>query len=536
MTTSRFGQHVPDILDCLAQLSNDEVPTPPKLARAMLDLLPEEVWRRPDFTWLDPFSKSGVFLREIATRLFDGLADWEPDFVQRREHIFRNMLFGASITEMTGIISRRSVYCAADASGTHSVVRFDDPQGNLQFVPAEHDFKADGRCRLCNAPQDLDRGEGRENYAYSFIHRKYPTQEMATMKFDVIVGNPPYQIDSDGNTRTMPIYQKFVDQAIGMEPRYVLMITPSRWFAGGLGLSDFRARMIADRRLAKLVDNPKLFDCFPGVEIKGGVSYFLWDRSHAGDCEFSTRVDGQIVSTMTRDLRAGDGVLMRDNRAAAIVEKVQRSQPSSSLEEVVSSRIPYGASLATNFDADESEPFPGAIAVIKGNGSGYIRNDQIERNHDWIDQWKVLIPKAGDGHGREVAYVIGEPIAVAPGSVSTDTYLVAGRFADRNQTANYAHFLVTKFVRFLVLQRKVTQDLVPERFRFAPLMDMTRRWTDEDLYEFFGLTAEERKYIEATIQPREINWSLDSPIPASHRPGGSKYRPGAVVDEPEDDE
>ena len=207
MTTTQFGQHVPDILDCLAQLSNDEVPTPPKLARAMLDLLPEEVWSRPDYVWLDPFSKSGVFLREIATRLFDSLADWEPDFVQRRKHIFRNMLFGAPITEMTGIISRRGVYCSADASGTHSVVRFDDPQGNLPFVPAEHDFKTDGRCRLCNAPQDLERGDARENFAYSFLHGTYPTQEMANMKFDVIVGNPPYQIASDGNTRTMPIYQ-----------------------------------------------------------------------------------------------------------------------------------------------------------------------------------------------------------------------------------------------------------------------------------------------------------------------------------------
>lgn len=529
MTTTRFGQHVPDILDCLAQLSNDEVPTPPKLARAMLDLLPGEVWSTPDFVWLDPFSKSGVFLREIATRLLDGLGDWEPDFVTRREHIFRNMLFGASITEMTGIISRRSVYCSADAAGTHSVVRFDDTQGNLPFVPAKHDFKSDGRCRLCNAPHDLERGEDRENYAYSFIHGTYPTEEMANMKFDVIVGNPPYQIDSDGNTRTMPIYHKFVERAIDLDPRYVLMITPSRWFAGGLGLDDFRSRMIDDRRLAKLVDNPKLFDCFPGVEIKGGVSYFLWDRSHDGDCEFSTRVEGRTLSTMTRDLRGGDGVLMRDNRAASIVEKVWSRHSGTSLEQVVSSRIPYGASLATNFRNDQQQPFPGSVALIKGNGSGYIRADQIERNHDWVGQWKVLLPKAGDGHGREVAYVLGEPIAVAPGSVSTDTYLVAGRFNDRQQAQNYANYLTTKFVRFLVLQRKVTQDLVPERFRFAPMLDMTQPWTDAGLYLHFDLTPEEQAYVEATIMPRSVNWSLDGPIPASHRPGGIKYRSSATA-------
>lgn len=536
MTTTRFGQHVPDILDCLAQLSNSAVPTPPKLAHAMLDLLPDEVWSDPDYVWLDPFSKSGVFLREVATRLLDSLAAWEPDFVRRREHIFRNMLFATATTEMTGIISRRSVYCAADASGTHSVVRFDEPQGNLPFIPSEHDFKPNGRCRMCNAPQDLERGDRRENYAYSFIHGNYPTEEMADMKFDVIVGNPPYQIDSDGNTRTMPIYQKFVERAIDLDPRYALLITPSRWFAGGLGLDDFRAHMIADRRLAKLVDNPKLFDCFPGVEIKGGVSYFLWDREHDGDCEFSTRVDGRILSTMTRDLRSGDGVLMRDNRAASIVEKVKDRFSGPTLDSVVSSRIPYGASLATNFRGDLPESFEGGIPIIKGNGSGYLRPDQIERHHDWIHQWKVLIPKAGDGHGREVAYVLGEPIAVAPGSVSTDTYLVAGRFDERVEAENYANYLVTKFVRFLVLQRKVTQDLVPERFRFVPMMEMGSRWTDEDLYQHFGLSDEEREHVESTIMPRQVNWSLDSPIPASHLPGGSKYRSGSVADQAEPDE
>lgn len=525
---SRFTQHVPDILDCLAQLSNDEVPTSPKLACAMLDLLPEHVWHDPDYRWLNPFSKSGVFLREIATRLLDGLADWEPDFVARREHIFRNMLYGAAITEMTGIISRRSVYCTADASSAYSVVRFDDPAGNIPYVPSAHDFNRDGRCRLCNAPEDLERGDSRENYAYSFIHGTYPTEEMADMQFDVIVGNPPYQIDSDGNTRTMPIYQKFVERAIEMNPRYVLMITPSRWFTGGLGLDDFRGRMIADRHLSKLVDNPKLFDCFPGVEIKGGVSYFLWDRDHDGDCEFSTRVNGKISSTMSRDLRAGDGVLMRDNLAASIVAKV-RATALPSVENGFAPQVPFG--LRTNFSGAVDEPFPGSIPVVYGNKIGYVRSDQLERLHDWVGRWKVLIPKAGDGHGRDVAYVLGTPIALAPGSACTQTYLIAASFDSEEETRNYAGYMTTKLYRFLVLQRKVTQDLTPDRFRFVPMLDMTRAWTDEQLYDHFALTADEREYIESKIMPREVNWSLDSPIPASHLPGGSKYKPGKDEDE-----
>lgn len=538
-TTTRFGAHVPDILDCLAQLSNDEVPTPPKVARAMLDLLPTDVWSRPDFVWLDPFSKSGVFLREVATRLFDGLAEWEPDFVKRREHIFRNMLHGASITEMTGIISRRSVYCAADASGTHSVVRFDDPQGNLPFVPAEHDFDAGGKCKRCRASDDLERGDDRENYAYSFIHGAYPTKEMAGMKFDVIVGNPPYQVGTEGFGATAStIYHRFVEEAINLDPRYVLMITPSRWFAGGKGLDDFRAQMISDRRLAKLVDNPKLFDCFPGVEIKGGVSYFLWDRAHDGDCEFSTRVDGVVRSTMMRDLRDGDGVLVRDNRAMAIIQKASPGS-GGSVEQQCSVTKPFGLTMRSNYPGSVAEPFDGAIPLIYSNKIGYSRPDQIQRNHQWIDRWKVLLPRTGDGHGRDVSYVIGEPIALAPGSACTQTYFIAGMFDTRAETENYANYLATKFVRFLVLQRKITQDVTPDRFRFVPMLDMTRAWGDEDLYEHFGLTEEEREYIESTIAPREVNWTgLDSPdgVPTSHLPGGSKYRPGAVADEPEDDE
>ena len=221
-------RRVPDILECLAQLSSDEVPTPPKLAVAMLDLLPAEVWTNPDYRWCDPFSKSGVFLREIVKRLlFSGLIEWEADFAKRRDHIFRNMIFGCGITELTGIISRRAVYYSRHASSEHSVVVFDNDQGNIPFVRGEHDVM-DGHCRICGAPADLERGPNRENYAYAFIHGAYPTEEMSDMKFDVIVGNPPYQIDSDGNTRTKPLYNKFVQKAIDMGPRYVVMITPSR--------------------------------------------------------------------------------------------------------------------------------------------------------------------------------------------------------------------------------------------------------------------------------------------------------------------
>lgn len=534
--------HVPDVLETLAQLPNDEVFTPPKVANAMLDLLPAEVWSNPNQRWLDPATKSGVFLREAFKRLMVGLREWQPDPDTRREHIQRNMLFAAAITSLSADIARRSLYQTKNATGTDVVdssvkdwvVAFDSTEGNIRFVETEHTLNRQGtQCVECRAPEKLIR-EQREQHAYSFIHDTYPTKEMADMEFDVIVGNPPYQIGTEGHGATAStIYHFFVERAIAMEPRYVVMITPSRWFAGGKGVESFRDRMLADRRLAKVVDNPKLFDLFPQVEVKGGVSYFLWDREHDGDCEFSTRIDGIVVSTATRDLREGDGVLVRDNRAMPIIDKV-RKKKLPSIEEWCSVTKPFGLTMRSNYPGSVAEPFDGSIPLIYNNRIGYSRPDQIQRNHQWIDRWKVLLPMAGDGHGREVSYVLGEPIALAPGSACTQTYFIAGIFDTRKETENFAFYLATKFVRFLVLQRKVTQHVTPDRFRFVPQLDMTKRWTDVELVKEFGLTKDESAYIEATIQPREPILSLDSPIPASHLPGGSKYRV-AIDDVPDED-
>lgn len=346
------------------------------------------------------------------------------------------------------------------------------------------------------------------------------------MKFDVIVGNPPYQIgmdDGQGNrtANITPLYNLFVERAIAMNPRYLLMITPSRWFTSGHGLTEYRLRMMRDRRLRKLIDNPKLYDVFPQAEIKGGVSYFLWDREYNGDCEFSTRISGVIRDTALRDLRQGVDVVLRDNFAAGIVGKIASD--------------PFGASIKTNFRGAEEFSFPDSIPLIYVNKIGYIRRDQLERNHGWVDRWKVLIPKAGDGHGRVPAYVLGEPIALAPGSACTQSYLVAGTFDTREETENYAYFLTTKFCRFLVLQRKISQDLTPSRFGFVPAMDWLRRWTDADLYDHFRLTQEEIAYIEQNIEDRDLILSLDSAIPVTHLPGGRKYKAGDAPAEPDED-
>lgn len=547
--TNTTPGHVPDVLETLAQLPNDEVYTPPKLVNAMLDLLPEHVWSEPDYKWLDPATKSGVYLREVARRLMVGLANWEADGSKRRDHVLRNMLYGAAITQMSGEIARRSLYQTKNATGSEIkdpvladlVVHLDQPDGNVPFLPTEHTLdKAEKFCTICRAPAALIR-ENRENFAYSFLHGTYPTKELADMKFDVIVGNPPYQIgmdDGQGNrtANITPLYNLFVEKAIAMNPRYVLMITPSRWFAGGKGLVEFRDRMIADRHLKTLVDNPKLYDVFPQAEIKGGVSYFLWDRDHDGDCEFVTRIDGAIRDSAVRDLRHGRGVVLRDNFAAGVVGKIA-SDPfeKGSLADKVSARDPFGQSIKTNYKGASDVPFDGSIPLVFINKVGYITRDVLERNQEWVDKWKVLIPMAGDGHGREVSFVIGEPLALAPGSVCTQSYLVAGTFDTRQETENYAYFLTTKFVRFLVLQRKISQHLTNTRFAFVPMLDMTRRWTDADLYKLFKLTDDEISYIERVIGPRDLILSLDSPIPITHLPGGRKFKAGDAPAEPDVD-
>lgn len=470
----------------------------------MLDLLPPDVWSAPHYRWLDPCCKSGVFLREIATRLLDGLSDWEPDFQKRREHIFRNMLFGTSITEITGIISRRTVYASQDASGDCSVVRLNTTDGNIPFVSAEHTLGtgSDARsCTVCGAPANLERGERRENYAYSFIHGAYPTKELDDMKFDVIVGNPPYQIDSAGNTRTKPVYHLFVEQAIRMEPTYVLMITPSRWLAGGLGLRDFRSRMLSDRRMARLVDYRVEKDVFPYVNINGGVSYFLWDAQHNGKCLVShVPAGGKPSPPEPRYLDEFD-LLVRQNDAVRILRKVRLlNEPT--FDTRVSSQKPFD--LHTNFHGAPSED--GIVDPVLMHGArrlSWVSRESIRKNVEWIDCWKVFLSAASDGNETFPAPIwdlARGPFVGAPGEICSGTYLVVYP-TDADATAKaVASYLRSRFVRFLVSLRKIAQHNDAGRFAFVPDLPMDRAWTDEELYRRYDLTDEDVAYIESQIK------------------------------------
>lgn len=487
-------RRAPDILDCLANLSSDEVFTPPNIAGRMLDLLPSEVWTNPTLKWLDPACKSGVLLREAAGRLMVGLAEHFTDEVERREHIFKNMMFGVAITELTALITRRSLYYSKDASGEYAVVPFATPAGNIVQRRSEHKY-VDRKCVICGSPDDLDAESraGLENYAYTFIHE----EDIFDMKFDVIIGNPPYQLEDGGyGASATPIYQHFVRKAKALQPRFMSFIIPARWFAGGKGLDDFRAEMIADRSMSHLVDYPKLFEVFPGVEIKGGVCYFLRDSAHKGDCEVTTVIDGERISSVKRDLRLGGDVLIRSNEAVSILDKV-RGKGEATLDSQVSRQKPFGMRTFVSGVARASAKTP--VKIYQRGGTGYVATDMITKHAEWLPKWKTLTPRAADGHGRVPMKVLGQSIVAGPNEACTETYLVAGVYDSKKEAENLARYLETKLVRLLVSLRKHTQDVNQTRFAFVPKLDMKKRRIDAELYERYELTEDEIAHIEAQI-------------------------------------
>jgi hypothetical protein len=490
----------PDVLSCIANLSNDEVFTPPEVANAMLDMLPQELFEDPNATFLDPGCKSGVFLREIAKRLLKGLEPLYPDLQERTDHIFKKQLYGISITELTALLSRRSLYCSKTANGNYAVTHFDTVDGNIRFKIIQHRFQ-NGRCVFCGASESEygkeKRGDDLETHAYELIHTTHP-EEIFKMKFDVIIGNPPYQLSDSGNGKSAkPIYQHFVEQAKKLNPRYLTMIIPSRWFTGGKGLNEFRQEMLSDRRIRKLVDYENFKDVFPGVDLAGGACYFLWDRDNKGDCEV-TNFNPDRPSVAVRYLDEYD-TFIRQNLSVDIVKKVT-SKYKSFLNDRVSSRKPFG--LPTNYDPQEKGV---PCWFIQRIGLKYARREDVDDSRGYLDKWKLLAPKAPIAGQTDFTkpvgfYYEGNTRIAKPGECCTESFIVLGAFDSENEVLSYRSYIFTKLVRFLLLQTVVSQDVTKKNYCFVPdLGTYTGEYTDEMLKKMWSISNEEWEYIDSRI-------------------------------------
>lgn len=538
-----LNKHNPDVLTCIANLSNDEVFTPPEMAAAMLDLATEawardhngeNLWANPNARVLDPFVKTGVFLREAARRFSEGLVAVIPDPQERVNHILTKQVYGIAITELTALMARRSIYCSKYANSEHSIcTAFDTPEGNIWFERTEHTWddktgtresrvdplsgeeifiRTGRRCSYCGAgEEDYGRDEDLETHAYAFIHTddiKKRVNEIfgASMHFDLIVGNPPYQLSDGGFGKSAaPIYQDFVEQAKALDPRYLTMIIPSRWFSGGKGLDEFRASMLNDQRLRAITDYVNASDVFSGIGLKGGVCYFLWNRDSKGDCTVTTNFKDQEPSVATRPLlEAGTETFIRFNQGVSILKKVLEQEAPGSFAELVSARKPFG--LDTTFKGNDRRRNETDYVIYQNGGTGYVGRDEVQSGTEWIDAWKIFVSYAAPGTGNRDTYphrIISTPFIGQPGEISTETYLAIGPFETRTEVDSALSYLKCRFTRFLILLHKASQHVTKKVYSFVPQQSWDRTWTDEELYAKYGLTDEEIAFIESIVRPME---------------------------------
>ncbi len=492
----------PDVLTCLANLSSDEVFTPPQLANRILDMLPASLWSDKNTKFLDPGCKSGVFLREIARRLDMGLEKQIPDRQQRINHIFTKQLYAIAITELTALLARRSLYCSKTADGKYSVCEaFNNAQGNIRFTRIEHSWQ-NGRCAFCGANQaGYDRGEELETHAYEFIHTEN-AEEIFSMKFDVIIGNPPYQLSDGGFGRSAsPIYPDFVKQAKKLNPRFLTMIIPSRWFGGGKGLDGFRNEMLNDDRLREIVDYEDANEVFPGVDIAGGICYFLWDRDNSGPCKV-TNVHNGVDVVSTRPLNEYS-TFIRHSQAVPIIRKVLAEEEASMCEQVTS-RKPFG--LATNVRPLKK----GDIILRWQKGEGPYNSEEITVGNEMIPLWKVITSYVGYDHAGNPGKdgrrrVLSKIDILPPGTICTETYLVIGAYKTKAQAENLVAYMKTRFFRFLVSQYMYSHHITKDAYTLVPGLDMKKKWTDEALYKKYGITKDEIAFIDSKIRPMEAS-------------------------------
>jgi site-specific DNA-methyltransferase (adenine-specific) len=320
------------------------------------------------------------------------------------------------------------------------------------------------------------------------------------MKFNAIVGNPPYQEMDGGNSESSkPIYNEFVDIAKKIKPNFISLIMPARWYAGGKGLDSFRENMLNDKRMSNLFDFPNSNDCFTNVDVAGGLCYFLWDSNHSDDCIITNNINGEIVSAK-RPINEF-GILIRDNKAIPILHKVLAwNKRNKTLAERVSSRKPFG--LPTNYNfRDKGIP----CWFIQKIGLQYADENDITDKFGILDKWKILIPKspiAGQtDFTKPVGFYYDGNVRIAkPGECCTESFIVAGAFDTEKEVQSFKSYLFTKVVRFLLLQMVISQDVTKRCFGFIPDFEKYEgSYSDSQLCKLWGITEVEWEYIDSRI-------------------------------------
>lgn len=542
-----------DILETITNVGNDEVFTPRKTCDMILDSLPEEVWHNPNYKWLNPATKNGIFEREIAIRLDAGLKNIITDTEKRRKHILQNMIFSIGQTRFTANVARRTVYYCSQANRKCDGIKaedghyvngyaigngtwFSDEEGNIKTPNIAHAFvdsngklmpdlcKPDERkkyrCKYCgiNGNSSYNDSNQRETYAYEFIHfNKEKILEHLqdrffggdkNMKFDIIIGNPPYQLSDGGGdgSSAAPIYQLFVEQAILLKPKYMSMIIPARWYSGGKGLDEFRDKMLHDKRIYELHDFPETSDVFNQLNIRGGICYFLWDSSYSGDCNIYNHKNKKFKFVKRPIIENGVSTFIRYNEAISILNKVKKlNEPT--MDSKVSSRLPFG--IESNFENYETTIKNGASIRLYRSERGtnktsksefYINPKYIKKNKEWTTRKKVLVSKASPGGDEYPHSIISQPIFADVNSACTETYLIVDFVDTTEEGLNLISYMKTKFFRFMMCLIKNTQNISKSVFAFVPIQDISKPWTDDELYKKYKFTKDEIEFIDSMIR------------------------------------
>ena len=459
--------------------TNTRVFTPQKIVKEMLDALPPEVWNSKT-TFLDPAVKSGVYLVEIYNRLMETpelIKDF-PDEQDRAIHIYKNQLFGIAIDNFCCLMTQRNLY------------------GHIG---------GESNIRLIDGYMDLVKNKDSRFYTEAV------KKEFNNMKFDVIIGNPPYQEMTGGGRNengATPVYDKFISKAQKISDRYISMIIPAKWFTGGRGLNAFREEMLTCNKITYMVDYPNSTDVFEDIDLAGGVCYFLMDVKHNGDCNFTSIINGSKNTKRRKLLEDGCDIFIRSNEAVEIYKKVSMK---TKLKFDSLMHVAGAFKIDSYVDSYVNPHNENMVYMYDYSNAGYINRNEVCENTELLSKYKVFISKAYGERGNGPFFITGKPFLGEPNTCCSISYLTIGGYASKNICENIINYIKTRFFRFLVGIKKNTQNGNLGVYELVPLQDFTNQsdidWSqsisdiDKQLYKKYNLTDEEIDYIEKTIKP-----------------------------------